>query len=405
MHYTDILDVNKKNVQNARKYSLAIIDKDMTVAEVIRALHEQRITVEAEEYFYTLQQIGEEAEDEEPVIDAFPALFKAFEAHIAPEPPRKFSADHPLRLYRSENEAMYDFFDDGVHMLRYDYDAEAWQTYAKKAQTYKMHLHRKQNQLYPHLSDKGISGPLRIFWSYDDDVKNALTEFEKAAKDGNQLAVQSAFYAVYDATVFLMRAEEKLLYPSAFKLLTLNEFIKMEVGDEEIGYAFIEPPVHNQAERQMMRGLDFLMLHHDGSDLSGDTIINLATGRMSLMHLNLMLSHLPFDLTFIDENNLVRYYNARANRLFPRSTGVIGRDVKNCHPRESLNKVQALIDELRTGQRPYADFWFRRDDKMLLIRYIAVRDKADAFRGIVEVAMDIAPFAAIEGEQRLLPES
>ena len=60
MHYTDILDVNKKNVQNARKYSLAIIDKDMTAAEVIRALHEQRITVEAEEYFYTLQQIGEE---------------------------------------------------------------------------------------------------------------------------------------------------------------------------------------------------------------------------------------------------------------------------------------------------------------------------------------------------------
>lgn len=404
MHYTDILDVDKKNVQKARKYSLSIIDEEMSVEEVIRTLHEKNISVEPEEYFYALQVISENTDDEEALINAFPGIFKAFEAHLKPAPPRKFSKDHPLRLYRQENEAMYDYFDDGVHMLRCTFDQEAWIRYAKEAQVYKTHLVRKQNQLYPRLGDKGITGPLRIFWSYDDDVKNALTEFEKATLDGNEKAIQSAFYTVYDVTAFLMRIEEKLLYPAAFKLLTLNEFIKMEVGDDEIGYAFIEPPAHSQKERQMMRGLEILMLHHDGSDLSGDTILNLSTGRMSLRQLNLMLSHLPFDLTFIDENDLVRFYNSRADRLFPRSAGVIGRDVKNCHPRESLAKVEALIEDLRIGQRAYADFWYPRGEEMILVRYIAVRDNSDVFRGILELAMDLTPYQKIEGVHRLADE-
>lgn len=127
----------------------------------------------------------------------------------------------------------------------------------------------------------------------------------------------------------------------------------------------------------------------------------LNTGALTLAQADLMLSALPLDFSFVDEDDRVRYYS-EGDRIFPRSPGVIGRKVQNCHPPESVHKVQAIIDAFRAGERDTAEFWLTIAGRFLHIRYFAVRDAAGAYKGIVETVQDVTAIRALEGQRRLL---
>jgi len=115
-----------------------------------------------------------------------------------------------------------------------------------------------------------------------------------------------------------------------------------------------------------------------------------------------MLKHMPVDISFVDENDEVRYYSATKNRIFPRSPGVIGRKVQNCHPPKSFAMVQKILDEFRAGRRDKADFWIQMKGRFLLIQYFAVRDEKGAYRGTLEVSQDVTDIRKLEGQKRLL---
>jgi len=118
--------------------------------------------------------------------------------------------------------------------------------------------------------------------------------------------------------------------------------------------------------------------------------------------LEAIFDSLPVDVTYVDENDTVKYYSKHDERIFRRTPAVIGRQVQNCHPKDSLDKVNQAVAELKSGKRNVAEFWIDVKGRKVYIRYFVVRDKAGKYRGILEVAQDITDIQKITGQKRLL---
>ncbi len=123
---------------------------------------------------------------------------------------------------------------------------------------------------------------------------------------------------------------------------------------------------------------------------------------LSKVQLEAIFESLPVDITFIDGDDTVRYYNRDGKRIFVRTPAVIGRKVQNCHPPKSLPAVNQLLNEFRSGKRDVAEFWIQMKGRMIFIRYFPVRDSDGKYLGCLEVSEDIAEMRKLEGEKRLL---
>ena len=139
---------------------------------------------------------------------------------------------------------------------------------------------------------------------------------------------------------------------------------------------------------------------NDSPSIAGE--IKLETGGFSIKELEAMLDTLPVDITFVDKEDSVKYFNRFNSRIFRRPKSVIGRKVQQCHPKHSLDKVEQILNEFKSGKRDVAEFWINLDGRLVYIRYFAVRDKNGEYLGTLEVTQDITDIKKIEGEKRLL---
>ncbi len=124
--------------------------------------------------------------------------------------------------------------------------------------------------------------------------------------------------------------------------------------------------------------------------------------KFSIETLETIFDTLPVDVTFVDETDTVRYYSKGDDRIFRRTPAVIGKKVQNCHPKDSLHKVNQVVSDLKSGRRDVAGFWINLKGRKVYIRYFAVRDKSGKYLGTLEVTQDITEIQKIEGEKRLL---
>lgn len=115
-----------------------------------------------------------------------------------------------------------------------------------------------------------------------------------------------------------------------------------------------------------------------------------------------MLNSMPVEISFVDENDQVRYFNKNGDRIFPRPRSVIGRMVRQCHPQKSLHKVTQIIEAFKNGKRDSAEFWINLKGRLVYIRYFPVRNSGGKYLGTLEVSQDITDIKKIEGEKRLL---
>jgi DUF438 domain-containing protein len=129
------------------------------------------------------------------------------------------------------------------------------------------------------------------------------------------------------------------------------------------------------------------------------------TGTLKQNELVRLLDTLPFDITFVDKDDTVKYFSQTKDRIFPRTKAIIGRKVTNCHPPASVHIVEKIVSDFKSGAKDHEDFWIRMGEKYVLIRYFAVRDESGAYMGTLEVTQDIAPIQAIKDEKRLMEES
>jgi len=124
--------------------------------------------------------------------------------------------------------------------------------------------------------------------------------------------------------------------------------------------------------------------------------------KLSAVQLKGILEAIPIDISFVDENDKVRFWNKHEGRIFKRPLSVLGQDVQKCHPQHSLEKVNEVIADLKNGKRDFAEFWIDLKGRKAHIRYFAVRDESGRYLGTLEAAQDITEIKKIEGEKRLL---
>ena len=130
--------------------------------------------------------------------------------------------------------------------------------------------------------------------------------------------------------------------------------------------------------------------------------ITLGTGALAPGEIDLILKHLPVDVSFVGADDTVRYYSETPDRIFKRTPAVIGRKVQNCHPGKSVHLVEAILTAFKSGATDTAEFWIELGGRFIHIRYFAVSDEARAYRGCLEVSQDVTAIRALEGQRRLL---
>ena len=134
-----------------------------------------------------------------------------------------------------------------------------------------------------------------------------------------------------------------------------------------------------------------------------DKFLKFKTGNLSTEEIELIFDTLPVDITFIDKNDEVKYFNKLESRIFKRSPSIIGLKAQNCHPKKSLDKVQQILDDFKAKKRRVAEFWINLNNRLVVyIRYFPVYDSAAEYVGCLEVSQDITDIQKIEGEKRLL---
>jgi len=254
-----------------------------------------------------------------------------------------------------------------------------------------IHFQRKENQLFPLLEEHEVSGPSQVMWGLHDEIrkllKSALT-FDGDASQ-NVKPIGELVTMIRD----MIYKEDHILYPMALETLGESEWGRVKHGEEEIGYAWVQPGTDWQPPIDAGTA-DTTKPRQTGA-------LQLDTGVLTPEQVNLLLSHLPVDITFVDEFDRVAYYSKGEERIFPRSPAVIGREVIKCHPPASLHKVTKIVESFRDGRRDSAEFWLHLHGIYAYIRYFAVRDAAGIYRGCLEVSQNIAPIQEISGERRI----
>ncbi len=257
------------------------------------------------------------------------------------------------------------------------------------------HYLKKENELFPRLEAKGISGPSKVMWAIHDDIRAHVKDLRQALDlDDARLVVRAGEWVLQEISDMIAK-EDKVLFPMALETLDEADWAAVKKGEEENGYAWIAPPPAWPAPSAAPEP-------RPAAPAREGAAVSLDRGVLSAGQLDLVLTRLPFDLTFVDENDTVVYYSATPDRIFPRTPGIIGRKVQDCHPPKSVHVVDRVLRAFRGGERDVAEFWIDSQGRFIHIRYFAVRDAAGAYRGALEVAQDVTAIRALRGERRLL---
>ena len=255
------------------------------------------------------------------------------------------------------------------------------------------HYTKKENILFPYLEKKmeKFQG-LTIMWALHDEVKREIEYAIELIKDpeSEDHAVNVAIAEMFFGVLGLVRKEELILFPSASEVLEEHEWYDMHKQSYEYEFPYIQKTWDPEFIKESMAV--------DGSTGTFRT----ETGELTMDQLALVFNSLPVDMTFVDENNKVRFFTRPKDRIFPRSPAIIGRDVKNCHPPDSVHIVEEIVDSFRRGERDTATFWINIKGKKVLIQYFALRDDSGSYKGVIEVSQDITGISQLQGERRLL---
>ena len=389
------------------------LDGKLTLDEARAILRERVKTLRPYEIALAEQELKTFDEDEcrKEDIQQMMELFQDVLDRSRPDLPE----DHPIMCYLRENDEMRRLLKQVEELAQYPVIKNQWLELYDELHKFRLHLSRKQNQLYSILERKGFDRPTTTMWLLDDFIRDEIRDARRLLeenKDDEFIAMQPTVVAdVLD----LMQKEETVLYPTSLAMIRPAEFEEMKSGDREIGFAWIQvgkevpkadttkEAVPATAAAGFANELASLLGKYGfGGGSTPGALLEVATGQMTLEQINLVYKHMPVDFSYVDENEIVRFYTDTDHRVFPRSKNVIGRDVKNCHPRTSVHLVEEIIEKFRRGEQNEVDFWINKPGLFIYIYYVAVRDEEGRFRGVLEMMQDCTRIRSLEGSRTLL---
>ncbi len=297
-----------------------------------------------------------------------------------------------LKIMIQENNALENILDNFKEVMK-DMNlmtSDKTRDFVNELKGYNNHMEKVENILFSYLEkeEEHFNG-LKIMWSLHDEIRVLIKEVSSSLdlKEPKELIVEiGRLYFLMYGTI---QKQNLVLFPVSMDRLNMNQFDAMYHESFDYGFSYIETPMKTEKIRTM-----------EMDQLS--KIIQTDTGHLEIETLISILNILPIDFTFVNDKDEVAYFNDSKERIFPRSSSIIGRNVRNCHPPESVHVVEDILKAFKTGERDKAEFWIQMRGMMIYIYYLPIKDSEGNYKGTLEISQEISGLRALEGEQRLL---
>lgn len=298
---------------------------------------------------------------------------------------------HPVHVMKMENLAIRGAL-DRVERLLVNYLETKDSTIEKGLRRqislldqFENHYQRKEYAMFPIMEKKGITAPPKVMWGVHDQIRDLYRDFKKALNDGKESTLEE-FQIARDEMLEMIQKEENILIPMVEQVFHVDDWETIASQSPDYGYCIVKPEKEWAVKKSFSPVKEETQVESEGD-------IPLSTGSLSLKELNLILNLLPMELSFVDAQNIVKYYNEGngEEKIFKRTPSAIGRDVILCHPPRVHETVQTIFEQLKSKQKEKEEMWFKTEDKMVHVTYHAVWDEEGKYRGCLEYVQDIKP--------------
>lgn len=350
---------------------------------------------------------------------------------------------HPVQVLKLENQVLQSLLTDEIDGLMEKIKKGDWLVAKEKLNAalrdllqIDKHYARKETLIFSYMEKYGITAPPQVMWGVDDEIRQMAKEIidylnsEKVAY--NPLAER--WEKLKNEMEEMIFKEEEIMVPMILDVFSLEDWMRIAEDSREIGYAFIPEPMlwkagpdamAKEKEREPLRQLAIQKVRDATEEIKAgldqesamsiteeyewekdaqndQNQVIFPTGVLQIDQLLAVFQALPVDLTFVDDEDKVRFYSETGDRVFPRTKSVIGREVVNCHPPKSMHLVEKILTDFRNGSRTHADFWIDMNGRKIYIRYFALFNENKNYLGCLEVTQDITQIQQLEGQNRLL---
>lgn len=261
------------------------------------------------------------------------------------------------------------------------------------------HYLRKEYLLFPFLEKHGVTGPPTVMWGKHDETRELLKAATEALGAADEISIEEiktvidlVFSPASKAIDDMIGKEEEILFPMCLDTLDDSEWYEIERQSIEYGFCLYDPTV-----KWAPGGVDT-----DEGMREEAGKIHLASGSFNVAELMAVLNSIPFDMTFVDKDDRVKYFTQGRERIFARSRAILGRKVQQCHPPSSVGIVEKILADFKSGKEDHAAFWITLNDRFIHIEYYALHSEEGEYLGILEVSQDLTEKRELEGERRLL---
>ncbi|WP_163324694.1 DUF438 domain-containing protein [Draconibacterium mangrovi] len=400
---------NSKYRKEQLKHLILKLHKGESADSVRKELVESLKNIPYGEVVEVEQELMQEGLPEEEVLKLCDVHGSVLEGNVDLSGAKTIPEGHPVDVFQQENvelrkvaEQAKQQLDELPHISEGDF-----KTYALKLEglfnqlmDVDKHYQRKEYLVFPYLEKNEITGPPKVMWGKHDEIRDQLKACITILKTpGLKLedlfdSLELLFYVTVQGLVDMIKKEEEILFPMAMDVLTTEDWWNIHKQTLEYGFSLYDPKVEWKPEGLTEEAAE--------SNITSDGNIQLPSGSFSAEEIKAILNSVPFDMTFVDKNDKVKYFTQGKERIFARSRSIINRDVRLCHPPGSTHIVEKILEDFKSGKASHAPFWIQMKGKFIKIEYFALRDENGNYLGTLEVSQDLSENRSLEGERRIL---
>lgn len=311
---------------------------------------------------------------------------------------------HPIRVLKEENVAIEATLERIARLLESylaEPDPDLKTGLLKQLEIlwgFDKHYARKEYAIFPIMERYGMTAPPKVMWGVDDEIRGLYKKMKRMLEEGQQDALKVTFETLQQEMKEMFIKEEDILLPMVSDSFTEDDWLKIAAESEEIGYCIVHPESTWQPERAVFETGEVM-----GSVPEGN--IAFGTGFLTVKELEMMLNRLPLELTFIDADGIVKYYNDGPDeKIFMRTKSALGRDAENCHPPKSVALMRQLVADLKSGKKSQETLWYEEGGKFIVVNYCALRDEEGTYLGVLEYVQEAQDIRGLTGTKRHLSE-
>ncbi|MCU4165738.1 MULTISPECIES: DUF438 domain-containing protein [Marinilabiliaceae] len=355
------------------------------------------------------QELMQEGLPEEEVLKLCDVHGSVLEGNVDLTGAKDIPAGHPVDVFKNENIELKKVAEKSKTLLKAlsAVDDSEFQQFIfglqgvfNQLMDVDKHYLRKEYLVFPHLEKNEITGPPKVMWGKHDEIREQLKGCIEVlnSKDITKTdlvdSLDLLFFPTLQAVVDMVQKEEEILFPMSMDVLTTEDWWSIHKQTLEFGFCLYDPQVEWKPEG--------LTDDKDETGVSSDGSIQLPSGSFSAKEIMAILNSVPFDMTFVDKNDKVKYFTQGKERIFVRNRSIINRDVRLCHPPGSTHIVEKILEDFKSGKASHAPFWIQMKGKFIKIEYFALRGEDGEYLGTLEVSQDLSENRALEGERRIL---